>query len=387
MQQELPPVGAAKALLWLGIVFVGFGFIALLGRSTISNHIEQQAINAEIQGQANNAAVERQERERIVQEEQQAREDKMRKERLEQAKLVTVPGTSYIGTISNNKQIQRIRLVFTEQEGFLIRVVVSSPDYPVWKRVFIGELVVNPKPERNNPDDIYPIVMSSVGGSSYIDAMKGGFAYFYQGEGVPLKLHLTDTGLEGESDTTALHWGVFTIHLQRDKTPPATSSSHTDSKPESDSSNHIYFDAGKSADSQTAIAAALVLKWNQEQADEGDPAALLRMGERYRDGEGVKKDLAKAAEYFKRADKTNDIILAQQNEESKRKEQEAIQQKFIQNLALAEKGQVNPMIYVGKCYQGGVGVEKDLSKARQWFQKASDKGSTEAVQLLFDLSK
>ena len=44
-----------------------------------------------------------------------------------------------------------------------------------------------------------------------------------------------------------------------------------------------------------------VLKFNQEQADKGDPVGLLRMGERYRDGEGVPRDLAKARDYLERA--------------------------------------------------------------------------------------
>jgi hypothetical protein len=44
-----------------------------------------------------------------------------------------------------------------------------------------------------------------------------------------------------------------------------------------------------------------VLKLNQEQADNGDPIGLLRMGERYRDGDGVDKDLAKARDYFTKA--------------------------------------------------------------------------------------
>lgn len=43
------------------------------------------------------------------------------------------------------------------------------------------------------------------------------------------------------------------------------------------------------------------LKWNQEQADKGDAFGLLRMGERYRDGDGVPKDLAKARQYFTKA--------------------------------------------------------------------------------------
>jgi TPR repeat protein len=44
-----------------------------------------------------------------------------------------------------------------------------------------------------------------------------------------------------------------------------------------------------------------IIKWNQEQADKGDPYGLLRMGEFYRDGNGVPKDLDKAREYLTKA--------------------------------------------------------------------------------------
>lgn len=43
------------------------------------------------------------------------------------------------------------------------------------------------------------------------------------------------------------------------------------------------------------------LKWNQEQADKGDSYGLCRMGQRYRDGDGVPKDLTRAREYFTKA--------------------------------------------------------------------------------------
>ena len=43
------------------------------------------------------------------------------------------------------------------------------------------------------------------------------------------------------------------------------------------------------------------LKYNQELAAKGDPYGLFRMGERYRDGDGVPKDLAKARDYFTKA--------------------------------------------------------------------------------------
>jgi hypothetical protein len=44
-----------------------------------------------------------------------------------------------------------------------------------------------------------------------------------------------------------------------------------------------------------------VLKWHLEQAEKGDSFGLLRMGEHYRDGDGVPQDLNKAREYFSRA--------------------------------------------------------------------------------------
>ncbi len=43
------------------------------------------------------------------------------------------------------------------------------------------------------------------------------------------------------------------------------------------------------------------LKFNQEAADRGDAYGLFRMGERYRDGEGVERDLIKARDFFHRA--------------------------------------------------------------------------------------
>ncbi|HZL79545.1 MAG TPA: hypothetical protein VFC17_11890 [Candidatus Limnocylindrales bacterium] len=47
--------------------------------------------------------------------------------------------------------------------------------------------------------------------------------------------------------------------------------------------------------------AAAALKFNQDAAAKGDRFGLLRMGERYRDGDGVEKDLAKAKEYLQKA--------------------------------------------------------------------------------------
>ena len=59
--------------------------------------------------------------------------------------------------------------------------------------------------------------------------------------------------------------------------------------------------AAEKAAAAKKVAQAKAVKWNQEQADKGDPTGLLRMGEFYRDGDSVPKDLDKAREYFTKA--------------------------------------------------------------------------------------
>jgi hypothetical protein len=118
-----------------------------------------------------------------------------------------------------------------------------------------------------------------------------------------------------------------------------------------------------------------IIKWNQEQAEKGDTSALHRLGERYRDGDGVTKDLAKSAEYFKKADEQFQIEVNRIAEETRRKEQAALQQKFLHNLDLADnKDSVESALYIENCYRYGLGTEKDLSKAEKYHAKAVSLG-------------
>jgi hypothetical protein len=55
------------------------------------------------------------------------------------------------------------------------------------------------------------------------------------------------------------------------------------------------------ADATKKAAGEKALKYNQYLADKGDEYGLFRMGERYRDGDGVPKDLGKAGDYFTKA--------------------------------------------------------------------------------------
>jgi len=59
--------------------------------------------------------------------------------------------------------------------------------------------------------------------------------------------------------------------------------------------------AQKAIDDRKKAKEDKVLKWNMDEAEKGNAFGLLRMGERYRDGNGVPKDLNKAREYFNKA--------------------------------------------------------------------------------------
>lgn len=58
-------------------------------------------------------------------------------------------------------------------------------------------------------------------------------------------------------------------------------------------------DAKKQADKK--VMDEKILAANQKAADQGDAYGLLRMGQRYRDGDGVEKDLDKARNYLRQA--------------------------------------------------------------------------------------
>lgn len=59
--------------------------------------------------------------------------------------------------------------------------------------------------------------------------------------------------------------------------------------------------AQEAVENQRQALADKALKANQDAADKGDSYGQFRMGERYRDGDGVAKDPAKAREYFAQA--------------------------------------------------------------------------------------
>ncbi len=148
--------------------------------------------------------------------------------------LATLPGTNYVGTISSGDQCQRLRLVFTEQDNFLIRARAYNPDRPKESQTFNGQLIFDPKPEQDDQSVAYTIVLSPVARQGY---QYGRWA-FYDREG-SVRLRLTDAGLEGIAE---MQWPRYVIRLQRVGGPLPSAPRLAASRPASDS--HTRNDRG-----------------------------------------------------------------------------------------------------------------------------------------------
>ena len=90
----------------------------------------------------------------------------------------------------------------------------------------------------------------------------------------------------------------------------------------------------------------------QKRTDQGDAAAQNNLGVQYEHGQGVTKDLGKAAELYQKA---------------------------------ADQGDATAQRHLGFLYENGQGVAKDLGKAAELYQKAADQGEAWAQNNLGSL--
>ena len=197
---------------------------------------EERRIQEERAAQERQLRAEKEAEERRIREEKEAQEQKELKEKQAQARKVfeakkrqeeaafkrkllqaTANGTSYVGLITDsNGKSQRIRLKFTDQDDFMIRVLVTNVDNPSRTRTFIGELNFAPK----NAED-YPILLTPVNETD----RKSGWRYFlsrndnvavFRNSNDTLSLKLSEEGLQGLTSDR------YTLRL-RNETPPSDS--------------------------------------------------------------------------------------------------------------------------------------------------------------------
>src|SRR2546422_535443 len=134
--------------------------------------------------------------------------------------------------------------------------------------------------------------------------------------------------------------------------------------------------------------AAEAAEWFRKAATQGNALAQVKLGRMYYDGEGVPKDAAEAAEWWQKAAAQGDAPAQRglgwmyANGEGVPKDAvkavEWYQKAAVQGDAPAQRG-------LGWMYANGEGVPKDAVKAVEWYQKAAAQGDAQAQGMLGSL--
>ena len=138
------------------------------------------------------------------------------------------------------------------------------------------------------------------------------------------------------------------------------------------------------ADLDSALAAynrgdfATAFKEWKELAEKGDAVAQSNLGQLYRDGEGVARDDALAAEWFRKAAEQGDAA-AQNDLGSLYSAGRGVRKDDAEALRwyrkAADQGHSSGQFNLGLAYDYGRGVAQDSKEAMRWYRKAADQGN------------
>ncbi len=106
------------------------------------------------------------------------------------------------------------------------------------------------------------------------------------------------------------------------------------------------------------------------------------LGECYRKGQGVKADEVAALKWYKKAADQGHVISKKIVEDHRNKAILEDQTPFATFEKSARAGNAQSMYIVGRYYEDGIGIEKDLKKAKEWYMKAKKRGNSAARRAL-----
>ncbi|KAF9908661.1 hypothetical protein EC991_009589 [Linnemannia zychae] len=135
------------------------------------------------------------------------------------------------------------------------------------------------------------------------------------------------------------------------------------------------------------------LDWFTKAADQEDPVAQFKIGTLYDNGEGVSRDHSKAEEWYLRAAKQGYspaqrslgslYELGQGRLAEKDRDYKVAMEWYLQ---ASNQGDAQAQYEIGRMFDHGVGVTQDNLKAKQWYLQAAENGHLGAKLRLQSLS-
>src|SRR5690606_7247231 len=124
-------------------------------------------------------------------------------------------------------------------------------------------------------------------------------------------------------------------------------------------------------------------------ADKGLPAAMLRLGDLYRDGQNLPEDLSKSVSYYERALATGEPMAAYKLGETYLKGGVGLDRDVAKAVSYLETarsgGVVRASILLGDIFRDGTGGERDDERAIAYYKEAFDTGDQSAAYRLASL--
>ncbi len=117
------------------------------------------------------------------------------------------------------------------------------------------------------------------------------------------------------------------------------------------------------------------------EANEGDAIAMYDLGNCYKKGTGVSKDMQQAVRWFKKSAEQgfNEGIFFFHMGENSDNATIFYFQAVLWFKKSAELGNSDAMFYLGSCYYCGKGVTKDYTQAVYWVKKSAELGNSDAM--------
>lgn len=109
---------------------------------------------------------------------------------------------------------------------------------------------------------------------------------------------------------------------------------------------------------------AEALQWWARSAKQGHIQAIGNMGLCYQKGHGIERDSLKAIQLYSKSVKEGNKAL------------------FLQNAKLADNKDIFASVFMGYCYQKGIGTQKDAGKALAYYTQAAKLNSVDAQREL-----
>ena len=126
------------------------------------------------------------------------------------------------------------------------------------------------------------------------------------------------------------------------------------------------------------------IEWYRKAADSGELSAMCEIGDMYRNGEGVEQDDDKALEwYVKSLSSLPDYEVYKKIADILHGEDAA--EKWFEETGDAEKMMALAELYRSHYSDNGEQLLPDFDKAVEWYTKAADLGSSEAMERIGDL--